>query len=100
MSASPEPIDGPLLAAIAIAILGAVFVCADSALTSLSPARLAALAKETDERLRGPLERAARRRQALQSRYLIGRVLAHTAAVAWFTWWLLRWSAPLLTNSS
>jgi CBS domain containing-hemolysin-like protein len=79
-----------------VAILGAVFACADSALTSLSSARLGALAKETSERHRRAMERAAQRRSALQSRYVMGRVLSLAASVALLTWCLLAWPAPVL----
>jgi len=82
------------LAAVAIALVGALFAGADAALTSLSPARLGALAKETDEpRRRKALERLAERRNVLLARYLVGRVLALSGAVALFTAWLIGWSA-------
>lgn len=100
LSGSPEPIGGPLGAAIAVAIIGALLVCADAALTSLSPARLGALAKQTDDRQHAALARAARQRSILQSRYLIGRVLALATSVALFTWWLRGWAAPPLEKAA
>jgi CBS domain containing-hemolysin-like protein len=80
-------------AAVAVAIIGALFACADAALTSMSAARLGALAKETDDRHRPAMDRAARRRPTLQSRYVIGRVLSQSISVALFTWWLVGWNA-------
>jgi CBS domain containing-hemolysin-like protein len=95
LSAGPDPIYAPLWAAVAVAILSALFVCADTALTSLSSARLGALAKETHGRRRRALERAASKREVLQGRYVIGRLLALSTSVALYTWWLVMWGGTV-----
>jgi len=98
LSASAEPLLGPLWGAFAAAIVGALFACADTALTSLSPARLGALARESAEPARASLERAVRRRKPLQARYTAGRLLFLGASVALFTWWLVAWDTTYLTR--
>src|SRR5690606_34968828 len=63
------------------------FACADTALTSVSEARLGALATEA-ARFRDSLRRAVARRNGLQARYVAGRVLALSIAAGAFGMWL------------
>ena len=88
MSADPLPITQPLIVAAIAAVQAGLFACADTALTSLSHARLAALAQEAKPRFRKQLERAVRRRAVLQSRYLAGRVSALVITAATLVLWL------------
>jgi putative hemolysin len=77
----------PLAAAGIAGILAGVFACADTALTSVSEARLGALATEAS-RFREALQRAVTRRGALQARFVAGRVLALSIAAGAFGYWL------------
>jgi magnesium and cobalt exporter, CNNM family len=102
LSAEPIPISAPLVAAAISTILAGLFACADTALTSLSDARLGALAKEAP-RFRGALERAVAHRTTIQTRYLAGRVTAIAVAAGGFVRWLdgltldgLTWGAAAL----
>jgi putative hemolysin len=74
-------------------LIGALFACADTALTSLSSARLGAVAKQSEEPDRDAIERAVRLRPILQARYVIGRLASLGGSVALFTWWIVGWRA-------
>ncbi len=95
MSADPLPIPLPLVTAGVAVLLASLFACADTALTSLSSARLEALAKETHPRLRAALTQACSRRDRLQARYLAGRILSLALALGSFAVWLHAKSWPL-----
>ncbi len=94
LSADPLPIPLPLVTAGVAALVAALLACADTALTSLSAARLGALAKETHPRLQGPLSKALSRRDRIQARYLLGRVLSLALTLGSFATWLLARSWP------
>jgi CBS domain containing-hemolysin-like protein len=68
--------SGPLTTALVGAGLAGLFTCIDTALTSVSTARLSALAKQAQPRFQPTLERVATRRETTQARYLSGRILA------------------------
>jgi len=82
------PISAPLVAAGLAALHAGLFACADTALTSLSDARLGALAMEASPRFRNSLDRACRERSTIQARYLGGRVVAIAVAAGGFARWL------------
>ena len=82
------PISTPLVAAGLAALHAGLFACADTALTSLSDARLGALAMEAGPRFRTHLERACRLRSTIQARYLAGRVVAIAVAAGGSARWL------------
>ena len=86
--ADTVPISAPLVAAGLAALHAGLFACADTALTSLSDARLGALAAEAAPRFRSHLERACRMRSTIQARYLAGRVVAIAVAAGGFARWL------------
>ncbi len=96
MSADPLPISAPLWAGGFATLLAGLFACADTALTSLSAARLGALAKESSPRFQRALDRAVERRATLQSRYLAWRVLCLGVASGGFALWVV--SLPLDTR--
>jgi putative hemolysin len=77
----------PLVVAGIAGILAGVFACADTALTSVSEARLGALATEA-ARFREALQRAVARRERLHARYVAGRALALSIAAGAFGMWL------------
>jgi putative hemolysin len=79
-------------------LAGALFACADTALTSLSAARLGAVAKQCQGPDRDAVERAVRHRKTLQARYVMGRLVALSAAVALFTGWLLGWPEEMVVR--
>ncbi len=64
-----------LLLALAAAVLGALFVAADSALGSLSTARIAALLEQSDLPHGSALVRYQKRPMTLHSTYVVGRVI-------------------------
>jgi CBS domain containing-hemolysin-like protein len=68
-------------------LVAGVFVCADTALTSLSAARLGALAKESGPRYRRALERVVAHRSTVQSRYLAWRVISVCGAAGCMALW-------------
>ncbi|MCA9623098.1 MAG: DUF21 domain-containing protein, partial [Myxococcales bacterium] len=88
LSADPIPLSAPLIAAALAALLTGMFTCADTALTSLSSARLGALAMESKPRFRDALDRAVRRRPILQARYLAGRVTSLSITAGALALWL------------
>lgn len=69
-------------------VLAALLTTADTALTSLSHARLGALVKEAPERYHAALARLAAKRGAVQARYLVARVTALACAIAAYLTWL------------
>ncbi|MDI1481140.1 hemolysin family protein [Polyangium sp. y55x31] len=76
---SPNDVPLALLAgAIASALVGALFAGADTALTSLTPTRLAALIEQAEGPEKAALERIRSADAKLRSRYLLGRVLSTT----------------------
>lgn len=76
---SPNDVPLALLAvAIASAIVGALFAAADTALTSLSPTRLAALIEQAEGPDKAAFERIRSADAKLRSRYLLGRILSAT----------------------
>ncbi|MBM4358799.1 MAG: HlyC/CorC family transporter [Deltaproteobacteria bacterium] len=82
MNVEPSSSSAPLVAACLATLASALFACADTALTSLSDARLAATVIEAGERFQGTLTRLEGQRERVQSSYLAGRVLASAVAVA------------------
>jgi putative hemolysin len=74
-------------------LVAGLFVCADAALTSVSPARLGALAKDAKPRYRGALERVLAHRDTVQSRYLAWRVVSVCSAAACLATW--QYALPL-----
>ncbi len=85
----------PLLAAGVATLAAALFTCADTALTSIGDARLAALAIEAPARFHASLGRVQSGRQLTQSRYLAARVLTLAVAVGALTVALSRLAAGL-----
>lgn len=86
---------GPLAGAAASAIFGSLFAAADTAVHTLSAARLAALIEESSGATRAALKRIEVDSVALRSRYLLGRiasagatavVLANVFRPYWPTW--------------
>lgn len=76
------------------AIIGALFAGADTALTSLSPTRLAALIDQAEGPDKKALERIRSADAKLRSRYLLGRILsATTTAVMALLFFLPRYPA-------
>jgi magnesium and cobalt exporter, CNNM family len=88
LSAGASPIPEPLLAAAVGVVSAGIFVCADVALTSVSAARLGALAQESKPRYRKPLERVVRNRTTMQARYVAGRVVSLCIAAAGAALWV------------
>jgi putative hemolysin len=84
----PEYMDEPLpslLAAAGSTLIGALFAAADTALTSLSSARLGALIEQEQHGgHRAALERIRRSEAAIRSRYLVGRVLCSAVTAVFF----------------
>ncbi|MFP6684424.1 MAG: hemolysin family protein [Polyangiaceae bacterium] len=76
------PSSEPLVAAALALLFAALFACADTALTSLSSARLEALAQEAKPRFKRSIERLVVNRERIQMRYLSARILALFAAAA------------------
>lgn len=70
------PSSEPLVAAAIALLFAALFACADTALTSLSSARLEALAQEAEPRFKRAIERLVTHRESIQMRYLSARILA------------------------
>jgi CBS domain containing-hemolysin-like protein len=68
----------------------ALFACADTALTSLSDARLAATVIEAGDRFHDALRRIESNREQVQARYLAGRVVSLAGVVASLVVWLSR----------
>jgi putative hemolysin len=71
-------IDDPLpslLAAVGFALLGSLFVGADTALTSLSPARIGALLEREGDPEKAALERIQRDPVRLRTHYVVGRAI-------------------------
>jgi len=76
---SPNDVPLALLAvAIASALVGSLFAAADTALTSLSPTRLAALIEQAEGPDKAAFERIRSADAKLRSRYLLGRILSAT----------------------
>jgi CBS domain containing-hemolysin-like protein len=69
----------PLVAAILTTVAGALFAGADTALTSLSSTRLAALIEQSTGSRRGAYERIQRDETTMRARYLIGRIVCNVA---------------------
>lgn len=82
---------GLLWGAMGAAAIGALFACADAALTSLTPARLGAVAEVAEGPRRVAIDRAIRARRQLQARYVVGRLGGLGTGVAAFTCWLVPW---------
>ncbi|MBI4956559.1 MAG: HlyC/CorC family transporter [Myxococcales bacterium] len=95
MNVDEAPIAAPLLAAAAMACIGALFAGADTALTSLTAARLEALTQQATGGRRSALERVTAKRRTIHARYLLGRLLCAVLAVGSFCWWAFRSEAPL-----
>ncbi len=70
------------------ALHAGVFACADTALTSLSDTRLAALAQEASPRMKRPLQRVTEERDVVQARYRAGRVVSLCLAAGSVAVWL------------
>jgi CBS domain containing-hemolysin-like protein len=66
----------PLIGAFVSALVGALFACADTAVTTLSTARLGALAEQATGPLKGTLERLRRDHVKVRATYVLGRVAA------------------------
>ncbi len=81
MSADFSSVTTPLIIAGLATLTSALFTCADTGLTSLSDARLAAGVIEAGERFQGSLQRIADNRRQVQARYLAGRVLSLSTVV-------------------
>jgi putative hemolysin len=81
LNADPSSLSTPLVAACLATLTSALFACADTALTSLSDARLAATVIEAGERFHGALTRLEGQRERVQSCYLAGRVIASSVTV-------------------
>ncbi len=79
----------PLVAALIGVFHGGLFTSVDAALTSVSTARLRALQEQARPRYRAAVRRATRHREAVQARYLTGRVLMLALAVAGYTVWVV-----------
>ena len=75
----PVPLPS-LIAVVASALLGAAFVSTDSALGSLSSARVSALLEQHDIPHRPALERYQRDAAAMHSTYTVGRVVCAVVA--------------------
>lgn len=75
-----------------------LFTCADTALTSLSDARLAASVIEAGDRFQAALTRVKEHRQAVQARYLVGRVLSVVTVVSTVGFVLERSPLPVETH--
>lgn len=97
---SPNDVPLTLLAgAIASAIVGALFAGADTALTSLTQTRLAALIDQAEGPEKTALERIHRADAKLRSRYLLGRILSSTLSAVFILLFFLPLyphAAPLL----
>lgn len=72
---APVPL-WPLVGAAASAIFGSLFAAADTAVHTLSSARLAALIEESTGPTKAALQRIEEDSVALRSRYLLGRIVA------------------------
>ncbi|MCK6592792.1 MAG: HlyC/CorC family transporter, partial [Polyangiaceae bacterium] len=70
----------PLLVALLSALIGALFAAADTAITSLSSARLGALIEQASGSKRDALERIRRSHVMVRSTYVLGRIVG-TAVV-------------------
>lgn len=82
---SPEFVPLPAFgAAVFSALLGSLFVGADTALNTLSPTRLGALMEQTSGSTKAAYERIRREDTQLRSRYLVGFVLATTGTAVLF----------------
>lgn len=82
---SPELVPLPAFgAAVLSALLGSLFVGADTALNTLSPTRLGALIEQATGATRAAYERIRREDAKLRSRYLVGFVLCTTGAAVLF----------------
>ena len=71
----------PVLVAVLAALIGALFAAADTAVTSLSSARLGALIEQASGSKRDALERIRRNHVMVRSTYVLGRIVG-TAVVA------------------
>jgi CBS domain containing-hemolysin-like protein len=100
LSADPLPLSPPLIAAGVAALHAGLFACADTALTSLSAARLAALAKEATPRTKHNLDRAVADRPTIQARYLAGRVVSLCIAAGGMGIWLSSLHLDALLNAA
>ena len=82
---SPELVPLPALgAAVFSALLGSLFVGADTALNSLSPTRLGALIEQAEGGMKGAYERIRRDEAKLRSRYLLGTIVTTTLTAVFF----------------
>jgi CBS domain containing-hemolysin-like protein len=100
LSAGPSPIPEPLLAAAVAALTAGLFACADTALTSVSTARLGALAQEAPPKYQKHLERVVAHRTTLQARYLAGRTVSLLVAAAGATLWVSQHYATAATRAA
>ncbi len=74
----------PLLVAVLAALIGALFAAADTAVTSLSSARLGALIEQAAGSKRAALERIRRSHVLVRSTYVLGRIVGTAVVAAMF----------------
>ncbi|HHH11810.1 MAG TPA: HlyC/CorC family transporter, partial [Sorangium sp.] len=88
MSVDSLPSTQPLVAACISLASAALFTGVDTALTSLSAARLAALAQRCPQRYRKVVSATMEQREHVQARFLSWRVMSVASAAAWYGYWL------------
>jgi len=95
LTPDPSTSSALLFTAVASATTAALFTCADTALTSLSDARLAATVIEAGERFHDALRRVESHREDVQARYVAGRIVSLACVVASLVVWLGRTALSL-----
>jgi CBS domain containing-hemolysin-like protein len=74
----------PTVVAVASALIGAAFAAADTAVTSLSSARLGALIEQSSGARREALERIRRHHVKVRSAYVLGRIICSAVTAVMF----------------